>query len=64
MRYLFLENKNYMIDQVYFLNRNSKSYFRELAKKFGELANSERLELNKLSDTVLLVFQEKGRSKF
>jgi len=46
----------------FFLNPASKGYLRQLAKDFNESTNSIRVELNKLSEAKMLVFQKDGRN--
>jgi DNA-binding transcriptional ArsR family regulator len=48
----------------FFLNPDSRSYLRELAKEFDESTNAVRMELNRLSEAGLLTSLEEGRNRF
>ena len=47
----------------FFLNPNTSGYLRQLAKEFDESTNSIRLELNKLSNAMILTSRFEGRNK-
>ena len=48
----------------FFLNPQTRSYLRELAKEFGVSSNAVREELNQLTQTRLLKSEKSGRNVF
>ena len=48
----------------FFLNKETKSYLRNLETEFGESTNAIRLELNRLESAGLLNAEKEGNKKF
>jgi len=47
----------------FFLNKNTKSYLRNLESEFGESTNAIRIELNRLESAGLLTSEQSGNKK-
>jgi predicted transcriptional regulator len=48
----------------FFLNKNTRSYLRNLENEFGESSNAIRIELNRLETAGLLITEVSGNKKY